>query len=428
MNAPVRSVEPVRSSEARMDALAEALFRPMGQDGVYGRTGLYEDVVERLAAFITREREPGTEVVRFPPVMTRGMIERSGYLKSFPNLLGCVCGLHGSEADIRSAVGRFEAGGAWTTSVSPSALVLTPAACYPVYPIAASRGALPRGGLRFDVAADCFRREPSRELDRLQSFRMREYVCIGTPDDVTDFRERWITRARGMADELGLTHTVDHASDPFFGRVGQIKAVSQLQQSLKFELLVPVRPDEKPTACMSFNNHRDHFGQVWDMRDADGNLAHTGCVAFGMDRLSIALFATHGLDPALAGLGPGRARFSLTGIGRIGRIPYGSSAHIGTHRQRRQNASGRAFRIPTRHQRSFDARSCCDAVWYRTLWGYAARTQRRCEERSDEATEGPHTSALGCFASLAMTARASEQDRERDRANRHSATNPPPSP
>lgn len=297
MNAPVRMpAEP--AAEASLGHLVDALFRPMGQDGVYGRTGLYEDVVERLAAYIGRQREPDTEVLRFPPVMTRSMIEKSGYLKSFPNLLGCVCGLHGTEADIRSAVSRFEAGGDWTTSVASNDLVLTPAACYPVYPLAAARGPIPVGGLRFDVAADCFRREPSKELDRLQSFRMREYVCIGTPDEVTAFRERWMVKAQAMATQLGLDYTVDQASDPFFGRVGQIKAVSQLQQSLKFELLIPVRSVDKPTACMSFNNHRDHFGQVWDMRDASGDLANTGCVAFGMDRLTIALFACHGLDTA----------------------------------------------------------------------------------------------------------------------------------
>ncbi|HEX4765058.1 MAG TPA: amino acid--[acyl-carrier-protein] ligase [Lichenihabitans sp.] len=298
MNAPIRNHEAFADRDEMLRILKDALFRPMGQDGVYGRSGLYEDVVERLGAYITRQREPGTEVLRFPPVMTRTMIEKSGYLKSFPNLLGCVCGLHGSESDIRSAVGRFEAGGEWTTSLSPADLVLTPAACYPLYPLAAARGPVPKGGLRFDVAADCFRREPSSELDRLQSFRMREYVCIGTPDDVTNFRARWITRAQEMATALGLGHTVDQASDPFFGRVGQMKAVSQLQQSLKFELLVPVRSAESPTACMSFNNHREHFGQVWDMRDESGALAHTGCVAFGMDRLTIALFATHGLETA----------------------------------------------------------------------------------------------------------------------------------
>ena len=49
---------------------------------------------------------------------------------------------------------------------------------------------------------------------------------------------------------------------------------------------------------MSFNYHREHFGEVWALRDAQGEIAHTGCVAFGMDRLAVALFATHGTDAA----------------------------------------------------------------------------------------------------------------------------------
>jgi hypothetical protein len=35
---------------------------------------------------------------------------------------------------------------------------------------------------------------------------------------------------------------------------------------------------------------------VWGIRDDQGDLAHTGCVAFGIDRLAVALFAIHGLD------------------------------------------------------------------------------------------------------------------------------------
>jgi seryl-tRNA synthetase len=298
MSVPVLNHSPEIAPEPidPLDHLADHLFHRMGSDGVYARTALYEDIVERLAALITRHREAGTEVMRFPPVMSRAQLERSGYLKSFPNLLGCVCGLHASEREINAAVSRFDAGGDWTTSLSPADLVLSPAACYPVYPIAASRGPLPKGGLRFDVAADCFRREPSRHLDRLQSFRMREYVCIGTADDVAAFRARWMERAQGIAANLGLSFRVDHASDPFFGRVGQMMAVSQKQQQLKFELLVPLRSEAQPTACMSFNYHREHFGATWGIFDANGEAAHTGCVAFGMDRLAVALFHTHGID------------------------------------------------------------------------------------------------------------------------------------
>jgi seryl-tRNA synthetase len=279
-----------------LDAIAAALFRPMGVDGVYARTPLYEDVIQRLAEFVSRRREPGTEVLRFPPVMSRQQLEKSGYLKSFPNLLGCVCALHGTESEIRRAADRHESGGDWTASLSAADLVLSPAACYPVYPLAASRGPVPRAGLRFDVACDCFRHEPSRHLDRLQSFRMREYVFIGSPQDVLRFRERWMALAPRLAEELALPYRIDAASDPFFGRTGQVMAVSQLQASLKFELLIPVRAGAQPTACMSFNYHQDHFGTTWGLRDVSGAVAHTGCVAFGMDRLAVALFARHGLD------------------------------------------------------------------------------------------------------------------------------------
>jgi len=246
-----------------LDAIAEALLVPSGIDGVYARTGAFEYVVDGIAALISRHREPGAEVLRFPPVMSRRQLEKSGYLKSFPHFLGCVCCLNGSETAISGAVERFEGGQDWTTELSAADLVLAPAACYPVYPLVASRGEVPAAGLRFDVAGDCFRREPSRGLDRLQSFRMRDYVCLGTPSQVDDFRLRWMTRAADIAGQLGLP--------------------CRIEQALKFELLVPLRSATEPTACMSFNDHRDHFGTAWNLRNAAGEVMHTGCVAFGMD-------------------------------------------------------------------------------------------------------------------------------------------------
>jgi seryl-tRNA synthetase len=287
------------AADHRLERLADTLFYKTGVDGVHGRTGLYEGVVEALAALITTHRPQGAEVMRFPPVMSRRQLEKHGYLKSFPNLLGCVSCLGGGEREIRAVVDRFEAGEDWTASLGAADLVLTPAACYPVYPLAAARGAVPKGGLVFDVACDCFRREPSRDIDRLQSFRMREYVCIGAPDEIQTFRDQWIERAKGVADQLGLPYTIDLASDPFFGRGGQIAAISQKQQALKFELLIPIRSDDQPTACMSFNYHREHFGETWGLHDAAGEVSHTGCVAFGMDRLAVAMFATHGTDLSL---------------------------------------------------------------------------------------------------------------------------------
>ncbi|HEX8782584.1 MAG TPA: hypothetical protein VF764_04385, partial [Steroidobacteraceae bacterium] len=183
--------EAIAAADDPLAPIAEHLFQPLGVEGVYARTALYEEVLRHLTDFVSRQRDARAEILRFPPVMSRRQLEKSGYLKSFPNLLGCVCALHGSEAAIRSAADRYESGGDWTTSLGASDLVLSPAACYPLYPLVASRGRVPTDGLIFDVAADCFRREPSRSLDRLQSFRMREFVRIGRPEDITAFRESW---------------------------------------------------------------------------------------------------------------------------------------------------------------------------------------------------------------------------------------------
>jgi seryl-tRNA synthetase len=277
------------------DAVSAALFRPLGADGVYARTALYEQVIAALSALISHERDAAAEILHFPPVMSRAQLEKSGYLKSFPNLLGCVCTLHGTETAIRAAADAHESGGDWTAAVRASDLVLSPAACYPVYPLAAQRGSVPQDGWSYDVSADCFRREPSRALHRLQSFRMREFVRIGSAQQIASFRDRWMPRAQRLAETLQLPHRIEVASDPFFGRVGQVMAVSQRQQSLKFELLIPFDP-ATPVACMSFNYHRDHFGVTWGLQLADAEVAHTGCVAFGMDRLAVALFYIHGLD------------------------------------------------------------------------------------------------------------------------------------
>ena len=287
----------------RIALLAPALFHHLGADGVYARTALFERVIEGLTNQVSRYRDPSAEVMRFPPVMSRSQLEKTDYQNNFPQLLGGVCCLH-----LHGSAEPSAPGGDWAAAASTSDLVVTPAACYPVYPLVAARGAVPEKGLVFDVSADCFRREPSRQLDRLQSFRMREFVRVGSAEQAFGFRSQWLERANELAGLLCLNYRIDKASDPFFGRTGQLLAMSQVEQSLKYELLIPVYSSERPTACMSFNYHQDHFGSTWEIRGKDREPVHTACVAFGMDRLGLALFATHG---ARLDLWPERAREAL---------------------------------------------------------------------------------------------------------------------
>ncbi|EGD01921.1 amino acid--[acyl-carrier-protein] ligase [Burkholderia pseudomultivorans] len=280
------------------DELIEAgLLVSTGIQGLFGRSESFERVVEALDAFVTRiGADQQAEVLRFPPAISRLEFERSEYMKSFPQLAGSVHSFCGDERQHQRLLQCLDRGEDWTENQKPTYVVMTPAACYPVYPVIAREGALPADGRIVDVFSYCFRHEPSLDPTRMQLFRMREYVRIGTPEQIVAFRQTWIERGTRMIEALRLPNAVDLANDPFFGRGGKIVANSQREQNLKFELLIPIEHDGRQTACLSFNYHMDHFGLLWNIRTATDEVAHTGCVGFGLERLTLALFRHHGFD------------------------------------------------------------------------------------------------------------------------------------
>lgn len=294
---PYREATP---EQARfLDELAEAgLLIRTDAAGVLGQGPVFERVRTAFNEAVTRAAaSDGAESMRFPPILPRFQIEKNGYLSSFPHLAASVWSFDGSDADaleLETTAGRHED---WSRFQSMTDVVLAPAACYPVYPEVARRGPLPPGGLIVDTGdAWVFRNEASGDPARMRSFHMRELVRIGSPDDVASFREAWLDRTLALFRALGLEAESEVASDPFFGRVGRMLAANQRSQELKFELLALIGGPER-TAIASFNAHQDHFTLIYDLAFADGGLAHTGCVAFGIERVTLALFRAHGLDP-----------------------------------------------------------------------------------------------------------------------------------
>lgn len=281
-----------------LDRLFESgLLIETGVDGLYGRGGRFEDVIAAFERLIDRYgAADGAEAIRFPPGMNRAYFEKSGYMKSFPQLAGTVHSFCGNELDHVSLLKCMDADEDWTAEQKATDIVLTPAACYPLYPTIAKRGNLPEKGGLYDLQSYCFRHEPSNDPARQQLFRMREYVCMGSQDQVTDFRQVWMDRGQQIMAEVGLPVEIDVANDPFFGRAGKMLANNQRDQNLKFELLIPITSVSNPTACMSFNYHQDAFGSKWGLNLVDGSVAHTACVGFGLERIALALFHHHGLD------------------------------------------------------------------------------------------------------------------------------------
>jgi seryl-tRNA synthetase len=288
------------------DGLVRAgLIVPVGVPGVFGRNHVFEDVLARLDAQLARLAD-GADYFVYPPVIDRRVLEKADYMDSFPHLAGTVHSFSGKELEARKLSARIHAGEPWGDAMTITDVTLNPAACYPVYP--SFTGVVPADGRLVTMVNWVFRHEPSHEPTRMQAFRVRELVRCGTPAQVVAWRDAWRDRGVALLASLGLPVTSDVAADPFFGKGGRMLKQSQRDQKLKFELLVPVISAAEPTAVCSFNLHETHFGDAFGIRTPDGAVAHTACLGFGLERCVMALFQTHGFDPATW---PGAVRETL---------------------------------------------------------------------------------------------------------------------
>jgi seryl-tRNA synthetase len=285
-------------SDFRRALLDDGILLVTGVDGVYGRSATYEsivDAVDRLAAAAGADQ--GAVNLRFPPVMPWATFEKNGYLESFPDQMGSVHTFRGNERDHAELLRRTEAHEDRGPLLETTDIVLCPAACHALYPTQA--GELPEGGRRFEVFGYCFRHEPSTDPFRMQSFRMHEFVYLGTPEGARAHRDEWISRGLYVLRGLGLEAESVVANDPFFGRPGRMLAANQRADELKYELVVPVFASRRLTAISSSNCHLDHFSRPFGITTADGEPAHTACFGFGVDRITLALLEHHGTRPDL---------------------------------------------------------------------------------------------------------------------------------
>src|SRR5215467_2401891 len=289
-----RTIDVIRN-DLLTEMVRHGLLIETGVRGVYGRGREFEDTVERVDRLVSATgAEDGPETMRFPPVCNRAHFTHSGFLTSFPHLAGAVHVFRGQDHAHRQLVQAVEEGRDWSEAFTPAEVVLTPAPCYPVYPTLA--GTLPAKGRLVDVMSYCFRHEPSDDPARMQLFRIHEYVRAADRATIAAWLEVWLARVKSFSEALGLEVRCAVASDPFFGRGGKLLAEAQRDQHLKLEIVATITSEEHQTAISSLNSHQDLFGQAFGIRTADGAVAHTACVGFGLERIALALYARHRFD------------------------------------------------------------------------------------------------------------------------------------
>lgn len=290
MTGPEQPWQALRDRLLNSGAIAE-----LGEPGVVALGGEFNRVFDAVDALYLRTFAAlDAEAWRFPPVEPKELFEKTDYVASFPQLTASLAAFTGDQRDHLELLRLRSEGKAWEETLHPAGLMMSPAACHPLY--AVLTGDLPESGRTCEVLGSCFRHEPSADPMRMQTFRMHEFVHAGTPESALAHRDQTAAQLVDMLNSLGLEISYEPANDPFFGRTGKVMAASQREAALKFELLTQVYGTEaSPTAIGSANYHNDHFGQAFGIRSADGEVAHTACLGLGLERTVLALLARHGM-------------------------------------------------------------------------------------------------------------------------------------
>jgi tRNA synthetase class II core domain (G, H, P, S and T) len=229
-----------------------------------------------------------------PALIPAAALDRVGYLDSFPHLANFAVALDAGDANLeafRAGEPVDPDGQVRLTRLAPVRELLTPAACYHLYP---QHEGEELGPVRYLTTRNtCFRRETHYQpLRRQRSFQMRELVCLGAREQVVAFLDRARTLTDRLLRALGLPVTWEIAHDPFFRPAENPQRLFQQVHATKQEAVYG-----GDLAVASVNLHEDHFGAAFSITST-GATASSGCVAFGLERWLFALTDRYGPHPA----------------------------------------------------------------------------------------------------------------------------------
>lgn len=271
-------------------------------NGVYTLGPLVTRLMEYFEVqFIDLADSFGAPPYRFPTLIPAQYLQRVDYFRAFPHSLTFVTHLR-EDLDVIDSFSQHAACdehglNASTDSFSQIQTLLSPAVCYHLY-FALADKPLPGGKLAATSVGNCFRYEASNlvSLERLWNFTMREVIFVGPKEYVLDNRETARNRMRDVFERIGLAYRVESANDPFF--IGEFRKQAAFQSAfqLKYEIRARLPFKDSTLAVGSYNYHQDFFGRSLNITLEDGSPAHTGCVAFGLERMAYAFLAQFGFE------------------------------------------------------------------------------------------------------------------------------------
>jgi len=259
-----------RRNRSAVDELLARRSLEISPDGALRMHGSVAVLGEFFDATVCRwASELGAIPAAYPDEISLDTLDRAGFLSAFPDKLVRI------EEAARS-----------------------PAVCYHHYPML-QNCTVDEGRSITTALGRCYRNEfdatAAQPIERLREFTMREIITVGSAQMVERVRSDLMTRVEQWVKELGLAGVIETATDPFFTDAARGRLLMQRLLPLKYELRLRVAAD-RTVAAASFNNHHDHFGKAFRITLPNGEIANSGCVAFGWERWVIAFVNQHGPD------------------------------------------------------------------------------------------------------------------------------------
>lgn len=274
-------------------------------DGLVGLSGR----LLALFRFFEREffklaRDFEAEEQHYPVMVPSDILAEIGYFGHFPQQLTFCSHLPGNLPVLEAVAADASAGqdklaARLAGRLAEPAHVLTPAVCLPCY--RHQRGVvLEPGHVRtLTMQNHVFRYEGAnfQPLRRGWDFTVRDIVFFGSYADLVRLRREVMERAMALCRKLDLEVTIELAHDPFFLNASRDKAIYQRMGEVKYELLFPLPYRNESLAASSFNLHRNFYTTVYGPHLAEGQLAESACMGFGLERWLYGFLSQKGLDP-----------------------------------------------------------------------------------------------------------------------------------
>lgn len=284
-----------------------------------GLTGLRGQVLA-LFRFFEREfmriaREFDAEDHHYPVMLPSEVLVEVGYFGHFPQHV-TFC------SHLPDSLPLLEGVAEEASTTAPEAMaeklagrlanpdhVLIPGVCLPCYRQQRGLKLAPGQVRTLTMQNHVFRYEAGnfRPLARAWDFSVRDIVFFGSGEDLSRLRGEVMERTMQFCAELDLEVSLELANDPFFLDASRDKAVYQRMGEVKYELLFHLPQRKAPLAASSFNLHRDFYTALYDTRGAEGELAESACMGFGLERWLYGFLSQKGLD---ARRWPKRARLN----------------------------------------------------------------------------------------------------------------------